>query len=104
VPPAALTRGMGLDALTGDSVLAALARFDRTAVPTAELAATLDAPKPYLTTHLQQLALDGLVGFNTHRGVRRWRLTAAGREATLDEDREHGGGRTRDTTDPFGEE
>jgi len=73
---------MTVDALTGDAVLAALARFDRTAVPTAELAADLDAPKPYLTTHLQQLALQGFVGFNTHRGVRRWRLTATGREAT----------------------
>lgn len=76
---------MTLDALTTDAVLTALARRDRTAVPTATLAADLDAPSPYLTTHLQQLALQGLVGFNTHRGVRRWRLTAAGREATRDQ-------------------
>jgi len=89
---------MELDALTGDAVLAALARFDRTAVPTAELAAALDAPKPYLTTHLQQLALRGLVGFDTHRGVRRWRLTAAGREATRDGDCDGG-----DETLPFSE-
>lgn len=75
---------MTVDALTGDAVLAALARFDRTAVPTAELAADLDTSTPYLTTHLQQLALQGLVGFNTHRGVRRWRLTATGREATAE--------------------
>jgi DNA-binding MarR family transcriptional regulator len=80
---------MTVDALTGDAVLAALARFERTAVPTAELAADLETTTPYLTTHLQQLALQGLVGFNTHRGVRRWRLTAAGREATGAPDRPH---------------
>lgn len=81
---------MAIDALTGDAVLAALARFERTAVPTAELAADLDTSTPYLTTHLQQLALRGLVGFNTHRGVRRWRLTAAGRDATAEEPRPRG--------------
>lgn len=68
------------DLATGD-VLRALAGFEATAVRTAELSAELDVPVPYLTTHLQQLALTGLVGFDTHEGVRRWRLTAAGRAA-----------------------
>lgn len=68
---------MSINPLTSDEVLAALAEFETTAVPTARLSTTLDAPKPYVTTHLQQLALQGLVGFNTHKGVRRWRLTAA---------------------------
>jgi len=68
---------------TGD-VLRALSGFEATAVRTASIAAELGVPAPYLTTHLQQLALTGLVGFNTHEGVRRWRLTAAGR-AALDE-------------------
>ncbi len=86
---------MAIDALTGDAVLAALARREHRTVPTAALATDLDAPKPYLTTHLQQLACQGLVGFNTHRGVRRWRLTAAGRAATRD------GDRTRDSAGPF---
>lgn len=85
---------MPVDALTTDAVLTALAREERTAVPTASLATALDAPTPYLTTHLQQLALDGLVGFNTHRGVRRWRLTAAGRAATVDQ-------RPADTGEPW---
>jgi DNA-binding IclR family transcriptional regulator len=66
-------------ALTNDDVLAALAGFEATAVETGRLAAALDAPKPYVTTHLQQLALRDLVAFNTHRGVRRWRLTARAR-------------------------
>jgi DNA-binding MarR family transcriptional regulator len=76
---------MTVDTLTTDEVLTALARTDRTAVATGSLAAALDTATPYLTTHLQQLALRGLVGFNTHRGVRRWRLTAAGRAATDDQ-------------------
>jgi len=72
---------MTVEGLARDHVLAALATFEQTAVPTARIAAAVDAPKPYVTTHLQQLALSGLVGFNTDRGVRRWRLTTAGREA-----------------------
>ncbi|MFB6118331.1 hypothetical protein [Halosegnis sp.] len=63
---------------TAEAVLAALAEADATAVPTSRLAAALGVPKPYVTVHLQQLALEGRVGFNTHRGVRRWRLTRAG--------------------------
>lgn len=70
---------MSIDPLTNDEVLAALEECEATAVPTSHLSAVLDAPKPYVTTHLQQLALQGLVGFNTHKGVRRWRLTAAAR-------------------------
>ncbi|WP_058991841.1 hypothetical protein [Haloarcula sp. CBA1127] len=72
---------MAIDPLTNDEVLAVLEDCEATAVPTAHISARLSAPKPYVTTHLQQLALKGLVGFNTHRGVRRWRLTTAAREA-----------------------
>ena len=68
---------MSVDPLANDEVLAALADCGPTAVPTARIAAALDAPKPYVTVHLQQLALKGLVGFNTHEGTRRWRLTSA---------------------------
>lgn len=70
-----------MERLETGEVLAAVAGCDRTAVETAEIAGALDAPKPYVTTHLQQLALTGLVGFNTHEGVRRWRLTPAGEDA-----------------------
>lgn len=66
---------MSVDPLANDEVLAALADCEPTAVSTARIAAALDAPKPYVTAHLQQLALQGLVGFNTHEGTRRWRLT-----------------------------
>lgn len=68
---------MSVKPLANDEVLAALADCEPTAVPTARIAAALDAPKPYVTAHLQQLALRGLVGFNTHEGTRRWRLTGA---------------------------
>lgn len=73
---------MSIDPLTNDEVLAVLKDCEATAVPTAHISARLSAPKPYVTTHLQQLALKGLVGFNTHRGVRRWRLTTAARAAS----------------------
>ena len=72
---------MAIDPLTNDEVLAVLEDCEATAVPTAHISARLDAPKPYVVTHLQQLALKGLVGSNTHRGVRRWRLTPAARSA-----------------------
>jgi DNA-binding IclR family transcriptional regulator len=68
---------MSVEPLANDEVLGALADCEATAVPTARLATALDAPKPYVTAHLQQLALQGLVGFNTHEGTRRWRLTRA---------------------------
>jgi len=68
---------MSVEPLANDDILAALAECEETAVSTARISATLDAPKPYVTAHLQQLALKGLVGFNTHEGVRRWRLTEA---------------------------
>ncbi|EMA04582.1 hypothetical protein SAMN05443574_11678 [Haloarcula vallismortis] len=70
---------MAIEPLTNDEVLAVLEDCEMTAVPTAHISARLSAPKPYVTTHLQQLALKGVVGFNTHRGVRRWRLTTAAR-------------------------
>ena len=73
-----------VDEVATGEVLRALAGFDATAVRTGALAADIGVPVPYLTTHLQQLALTGLVGFNTHRGVRRWRLTPAGR-AVIDD-------------------
>lgn len=72
---------MPVDRLTNEDVLSALEDCEATAVRTAHISARLDAPKPYVTTHLQQLALEGIVGFNTHRGVRRWRLTPAARTA-----------------------
>lgn len=68
---------MSVEQRTNDEVLAALADCEGTTVSTARLSAALDAPKPYVTVHLQQLALKGLVGFNTHNGTRRWRLTEA---------------------------
>lgn len=68
---------MSIEPLANDDILAALAECEPTAVPTARIAAAVDAPKPYVTAHLQQLALQGLVGFNTHKGTRRWRLTEA---------------------------
>ncbi|WP_336326854.1 hypothetical protein [Halovenus sp. HT40] len=68
---------MSVEPLASDEILAALAECDETAVSTARISAALDAPKPYVTVHLQQLALRGLVGFNTHKGTRRWRLTEA---------------------------
>jgi len=74
--------GMAIDPPTNDHVLAVLEDCEATAVPTAHISARLEAPKPYVTTHLQQLALKGVVGFNTHRGVRRWRLTAVARAAS----------------------
>ncbi|MXR50386.1 hypothetical protein GRX03_02025 [Halovenus sp. WSH3] len=68
---------MSVEPRTNDEVLTALAECEGTAVSTARVSAALDAPKPYVTVHLQQLALKGLVGFNTHKGTRRWRLTEA---------------------------
>lgn len=72
---------MAVEPRTSDEVLAALADCEGTAVSTARISAALDAPKPYVTVHLQQLALRGLVGFNTHKGTRRWRLTDAAETA-----------------------